>query len=122
MATSARQQLGKLGEDVAVTYLTTLGYDILERNWRCPLGELDIIARELNDLVVVEVKTRRNWHYGLPQEAVHWQKYRRLCQLAAHWVSEQDWNPKRIRIDIIAITVGGAESPSIVHIEDEVGW
>ena len=67
-------ELGRYGEDLATNYLKSQGYDVLERNIRYRFGEVDIIAKKENMLIVVEVKTRRTQTYGMPCEAVHWKK------------------------------------------------
>jgi putative endonuclease len=84
----AKDQLGKDGEDFALRHLVGAGFDIVQRNWRCNAGELDIIAVDGNTLVVVEVKTRSSTDYGLPAEAVTWRKVAKLRELAAMWLRE----------------------------------
>ena len=66
-----RQELGKEGEDFAADYLQKQGYEIIDRNFECKQGEIDIIAKEKNEYVFIEVKTRQNFHYGMPCEAVN---------------------------------------------------
>ena len=80
-----KDDLGRHGERLAVDYLTAHGWRILDRNWRCPQGEIDIVALEGRELVVVEVKTRRSRAFGDPLEAVTGQKLTRLCVLAGAW-------------------------------------
>lgn len=82
--TEQRLALGAYGEEVAAAYLCEQGYTLIERNFRCPLGEIDIIAKKRLDLVFVEVKTRRSTLFGLPQEAVGAHKQRQLMR-AAQW-------------------------------------
>lgn len=100
----AKDQLGKDGEDLAARHLIGAGFDIVERNWRCDVGEIDIIAVDGGALVVVEVKTRTSTDYGLPAEAVTWQKAAKLRELAVRWLRE---HPTRlaIRFDVISIVM-----------------
>ena len=81
--------LGTYGERMAVRYLTDRGFDVLEQNWRCDLGEIDIVARDGGCLVVCEVKTRRSTTFGQPIEAVDHRKLARLRRLAAAWLAER---------------------------------
>lgn len=108
-------QLGKKGEEEAALYLERKGYHILHRNWHSGKKELDIVAEHHNELVVVEVKTRRNKLYGQPEEAVNNRKIR-------HIVSSTDAYVKKFAIDLPIrfdiITLVGEEAPfSIEHIE-----
>ena len=90
--TQERLSLGKMGEELAVTQLKAMKYQILERNYRCPLGEMDIIAREKGSLVFVEVKTRATRDFGGPAAAVHERKQRQLSRVALLYL-----NHKKIR-------------------------
>jgi putative endonuclease len=100
----AKDQLGKNGEDFAVRYLVGVGFDILIRNWRCDVGEIDVVAVDGDTLVVVEVKTRSSTAYGSPAEAVTWRKADKLRELAMRWLRE---NPTRlpIRFDVVSIVM-----------------
>lgn len=100
---STRQNLGRLGERLASSALEQRGYRILEQNFRCRSGEIDLVAEEGQDLVFIEVKTRRGTACGLPEEAVHSRKARKLqevasCYLDLHDLSECSW-----RIDVVAV-------------------
>lgn len=99
--------LGAWGEARAAEYLLAQKMQLLDRNWRHGrLGELDLVVRDGEVLVVVEVKTRRNRFYGAPIEAVTQTKLQRLRQLAGAWLREHpDVRPARIRIDVIGIDV-----------------
>lgn len=101
--TQARLELGRYGEDLAARYLQELGLVILERNYRCDLGELDIIARDEHRLVVCEVKTRSSPAFGSPFEAVSDRKVRRLRRLALRWLDERQLHAPEIRFDVIGI-------------------
>ena len=80
-----KDDLGRHGERLAADYLTAHGWRILDRNWRCPEGEIDIVALDGRELVVVEVKTRRSRAFGDPLEAITGPKLTRLCVLAGAW-------------------------------------
>ena len=100
---AAKDTVGRYGEDVAARHLSEQGYVVLQRNWRCELGEIDIVARDGDCLVVCEVKTRRSDTFGSPLEAVTPRKLARLRQLAARWVAESGLHPPLIRIDVVAV-------------------
>jgi putative endonuclease len=104
--------LGAWGEAVAARYLERHGLTVIEHNVRNRLGELDLIARDGDTLVFIEVKTRRRTEYGSPALAVDWRKRRRLSKLALAYVGDQ---PFGIRFDIIAITAPKGERPVLQH-------
>ena len=83
-----RSALGRYGEDVAARHLSDTGMEVLARNWRCDLGEADLVARDGDTLVICEVKTRRGLDYGTPLEAVTARKLARLRRHAARWIAE----------------------------------
>ncbi len=95
--------LGKLGEDRAVRYLQQEGFVILRRNYRTPFGEIDIIAREEETLVFVEVKTRSTAAFGLPQEAVDRRKQRQLIRTAQSYLNETGGALPPCRFDVVAL-------------------
>lgn len=109
--------LGSHGERVAAEYLQAQGMEILERNWRCPHGELDIVAfeRDANTLVFVEVKTKSGLGFGEPLEAITAQKARRVYQLAWMWVESRGARARALRVDGIGVLMGGAV-PQITHL------
>jgi len=98
-----RQQLGDSGEDLAAGFLKKQGYKIIDRNYRTPLGEIDLIARHKGTLVFIEVKTRRSSRFGSPQEAVHPAKQERLRTLAEYYLSHKGLGELNIRFDVVAI-------------------
>jgi putative endonuclease len=100
---STRIALGRLGEDAAARGLVAQGWTILDRNWRCRLGEVDIVAQDGDDLVIVEVKTRRSGAFGTPEEAVTRAKLTRLRCLAAAWLASQERRFGGVRIDVVAV-------------------
>lgn len=95
--------LGESGERFAATWLEARGFHIVERNWRCPYGELDVIARYGDELVFFEVKTRRGRRMGAPEEAVTRTKRRRLILAAQMYLAEHGWEHAPYRIDVLAI-------------------
>jgi len=103
VAVAAKDTVGRYGEDVAARHLAEQGLVILQRNWRCDLGEIDIVARDGSCLVVCEVKTRRTTSCGLPVEAVTPRKAARLRRLAARWLVDSGLHPPEIRIDVVSV-------------------
>jgi putative endonuclease len=108
--------LGKLGEELAVDFLQKNGYEILETNWVFQKAEIDIIAQKENVLAVVEVKTRSTIDFGLPQDFVKPKKIQLLVKAVNEYVISNDLDVE-IRFDIIAISKEGKEY-TIEHIED----
>ena len=108
--------IGKLGEEITVQYLTDKGYKILERNWYNIHKELDIIAKDGQDLVIVEVKTRQSDEYGEPDIAVTKRKQRLLIAAANAYIFKNRLD-NNTRFDIISIVLNG-NNPQIDHIED----
>ncbi|MET0741439.1 MAG: YraN family protein [Candidatus Nanopelagicales bacterium] len=113
----AKDVLGQHGEALATEYLLNQGYRILERNWRCDVGEIDILALDGEALVVCEVKTRRTTRYGSPLEAVNGPKARRLRLLAARWLAEHQLKPRTVRIDVVGIVAPADCAPDEYHVE-----
>ncbi|MCW1960052.1 MAG: YraN family protein, partial [Mycobacterium sp.] len=115
--TTSRLELGALGEQVAVDHLLALGLRILQRNWRCRYGELDVIATDDDGTVVfVEVKTRTGDGFGGLAYSVTPQKLRRIRRLAGIWLAGQDTRWPRLRIDVIGVRVGAARQPEVIHL------
>ncbi len=100
---AAKDTVGRYGEDVAARHLSEQGLVVLQRNWRCDLGEIDIIARDGDCLVICEVKTRRSDAYGTGLEAVTPRKVARLRKLTARWLVESGLHPPQVRIDVVAV-------------------
>ncbi|HQI25016.1 MAG: YraN family protein [Deltaproteobacteria bacterium] len=96
---------GKKGERLAADFLTGNGYQILETNFRCPLGEIDIIARDHQEIVFVEVKTRKSHALGYPEQAVGIQKQKKLSQLALWYLQAKKMSDKKARFDVVAVTL-----------------
>lgn len=112
----AKDAVGRYGEKVAARYLLSEGFQVLDRNWRGPDGELDIVALDAGALVVVEVKTRRGLGYGHPAEAVTPRKLARLRRLTAQWLAAHDVHPPSIRIDVIAVLVPRSGAAQVEHL------
>jgi len=115
-----RRTLGRLGEDEATRYLQLQGLTVIERNWRCREGEIDIVALDdVGDcLVVVEVKTRSSEFFGRAVEAVTPVKARRLRVLAARWLADHPLGSTRVRIDVIGVLAPPGQPLTIEHLRD----
>lgn len=109
------QDVGIRGEDLAAEYLEAAGMVVVERNWWCRYGELDLIAQDGAVLVFVEVKTRTGLGYGTPAEAVTRAKAERLRRLAGLWLAAQNRRWDRIRIDVVTVVLVRGNAPEIVH-------
>lgn len=125
MEITTTRQLGAYGERLAIRYLTDHGFVVVDRNWRCVRGEIDIVAVEGRALVVCEVKTRSSETFGMPFEAVGRRKLRRLRVLAGLWVDHRaaqvSWpgRPRSIadlRIDVVSILRPAAEPITVAHL------
>jgi putative endonuclease len=101
--TKARRRLGGGGERLAAAWLEARGYRIVAANWRCPYGEIDVIAEAAGELVFVEVKTRRGTALGLPEEAVTARKRAHLVAASAAYLQEQGAENRPYRIDVVAV-------------------
>jgi putative endonuclease len=115
--TQDRLSLGKMGEDLAVARLKAMKYQILERNYRCPLGEMDIVAREKGTWVFVEVKTRATKDFGGPAAAVNERKQRQLSRVALMYLNQKRVRDVPARFDVVAVDVSGSQ-PGIEVIQN----
>ena len=113
---AAKDEVGRYGEDVAVRALQGLGWTILDRNWRCRVGEIDIVALDGGEAVIVEVKTRRGARFGTPAEAVTHAKVARLRRLAAAWLANQERRFSGVRIDVIAVECQRVGAALVEHL------
>lgn len=102
-SSARRLALGQYGERLAAAHLVKRGMVVLDRNWRCEAGEIDLVLRDGDVLVVCEVKTRSSVSCGSPQEAVTPAKLARLRRLAACWMTAHDVHPRDVRIDLVAV-------------------
>jgi putative endonuclease len=112
----AKDVLGKEGEQAAVGYLEGCGFRILDRNWRCADGEIDIVAADGRTLVVCEVKTRSGTRFGTPLDAVGQAKRRRLRRLAALWLVAHGVRFDQVRIDVVGLVRDGAGGFTVEHV------
>ncbi|MCL2324463.1 MAG: YraN family protein [Actinomycetia bacterium] len=113
MAEETNQALGRRGEEAAAVFLQGLGQTIIARNWRCRMGEIDLITREGDTLVFCEVKTRQSLRAGHPVEAVTLQKQTRYSRLADIWLSRHDQGDRSLRFDVVSICVTGPHRAEI---------
>jgi putative endonuclease len=116
-----KDDLGRRGEHLAARYLAARGYRILARNWRCALGEIDIVAERHGDVAIVEVKTRSSTAYGHPFDAITPAKASRLRKLAALWCEESPAKPRSLRVDAIAVLAPPGVSDGEAVIEHLTG-
>ncbi|MBE3559834.1 MAG: YraN family protein [Ktedonobacteraceae bacterium] len=100
---AARQGLGRTGERLAAAILAEKGYRILQCNFRCVYGEVDLVAEDGQDLVFVEVKTRRGQLYGLPEEAVTSRKQQKIIQVALYYLDLHTCTERSWRVDVVAV-------------------
>ena len=111
-----KDELGRLGEQLAAEYLQQAGMRILDRNWRCAEGELDIVAAERRVLVACEVKTRSGLGFGSPLEAISRRKQARLRRLAISWIRAHGVLFDEVRIDVIGLVRDRAGHFTIEHV------
>jgi putative endonuclease len=102
-STTAKQALGAYGESVAARHLVEQELVLLDRNWRCEAGEIDLVLRDGDVLVVCEVKTRSSVDFGTPHEAISDAKLDRLRRLAMRWQAEHGLAVPDVRIDLVAV-------------------
>jgi putative endonuclease len=111
-----RLALGSFGEDRAARHLVEHGMVVLDRNWRCDAGEIDLVLRDGAVLVVCEVKTRSSTTYGSPVEAVTETKAARLRLLGERWMEERRLRPAEVRIDLVGVLLRRRGAPEVVHV------
>lgn len=104
-----KYQMGKRGELIAQKHLLEVGYQIMEVNYRCNIGEIDIIAQKDNYIVFIEVKARRNIRYGLPYESVSFHKQKRIRKVANHYLNNKGIINKDCRFDVVSIKINSKE-------------
>jgi putative endonuclease len=112
----AKDAVGAYGERVAVAYLTAHGMELVDRNWRCAAGEIDIIMRDRDAIVFVEVKTRRSDAFGTPAEAIGYRKQARLRQLAVTWLGQSDQRYAEIRFDVVSVLPQRGGAARVEHL------
>lgn len=109
--------LGKKGEEIALKFLKKQGYKIIEQNYRCPLGEIDIIASHKGVTAFIEVKTRGNINFGLPEEAVNQQKQWRMARIVLNYLRHKRLPEKKFRFDVVGIDFSSGK-PEITLTQD----
>ncbi|MBA4370314.1 MAG: YraN family protein [Coriobacteriaceae bacterium] len=110
-----RRNIGARGEDAAAAYLENAGMKLEARNWRCPTGEIDVVARDGQTLVLCEVKTRRTVGKGLPEEAVGPAKQKRLAKLARAYIATLAKEPAAVRFDVVTLLVIAPDRALLRH-------
>jgi putative endonuclease len=113
---AAKDAVGRYGEDVAARHLLEAGFDVLARNWRCTAGEIDIVARDGDVVVICEVKTRSSVRFGLPAEAVTAKKAARLRELALWWLREHPAGGSPVRFDVVSVLRSARGAASVQHL------
>jgi putative endonuclease len=101
--------MGASGEDLAAEWYEARGYQVVDRNWRCRTGELDLVVRHGRTVVFCEVKHRRSTAFGTPAEAITREKKQRIRHLAARWLEDATPRPGEIRFDVAAVLDGEVE-------------
>jgi len=114
---NGKQLLGKEGERIAERYLQNKGYKLVERNYRCSLGELDLVVLDRRVIVFVEVKTRTGRGFGSPLEAVEFRKQRKMIQAAQFFLAQKGLQQRDARFDVVGVSWPGRE-PVVEHIEN----
>ncbi len=115
------QKIGKIGEEKACRYLKRKGFEILAQNYWAPSGEIDIIAKDRDILVFVEVKTRSSRQFGMPSDAVHHQKQQHIIRTAQHYIDKKQLYDTPARFDVIEIMIaerGIFSTTSVNHIKN----
>jgi len=113
---SENAAIGRLGETYAADFLVRQGYEILEKNYRKQYGEVDIIARDRDTLVFIEVKTRRSILYGLPHDAVDQRKQRQLSRIAQEYLVSRRMQDAAARFDVLGVTLDQQNRPIQVEL------
>ena len=97
------KKIGSFGEMLVITYLENMNYEILDKNYKTKFGEIDIIAKDKKEYVFIEVKTRQNFHYGMPCEAVNERKQKHIWNATRYYIYSHKLEDQYIRIDVIEI-------------------
>jgi putative endonuclease len=102
-----KKEIGQKGENLAADYLQNAGYTVLERNYRCKLGEIDIIARDNDTLVFIEVRSRSSLAFGLPQESINRRKRHQISKVALEYMIRRKLKNIPARFDVVAVSFEG---------------
>ncbi len=116
------KELGRKGEELAFRFLRKKGYRIIEKNYVCKLGEMDIIAKEKDTLIFIEVKTRTSALFGPPQLAVNFAKQRQLSKVALNYLKEKRLEDVKARFDVVAILLDQKEGIEIIQNAFDLNW
>jgi putative endonuclease len=116
-----RGRFGRRGEDLACEALRRNGYAVVERRFRTRMGELDVIARDGDTIVFVEVKARSGGSFGTPFESISWQKRRRLCNMAAEYLLARRLAGAPCRFDVVAVTEAVGAPPRVEIVQGAFG-
>ena len=118
-----KKELGKRGEELALRYLKKQGFRIVETNYVCKMGEMDIIAKEKDTLAFIEVKTRTSTAFGVPQMAVNPTKQVQLSKVALYFLKEKQLEDAKARFDVVAILLGPKkEEIELIRDAFELRW
>jgi putative endonuclease len=121
--TRERLQLGELGEKLALKRIKRLGYKLVAKNYRCPLGEIDLIAKDGDCLVFIEIKTRRNSSTGNAKEALQQRKRRQISRVALYYMKANGCCDIEARFDVIAVNIrGGKEEIELIQDAFELAY
>lgn len=117
---AAKDDFGRAGEERAAQHLVARGYRVIDRNWRCAQGEIDIVAEHGSHLAVIEVKTRRSVAFGHPFEAIDARKRRRLWRLAHAWIAAHPEiaRGREVRLEAIGLIGADPNSAEVEHLVD----
>lgn len=115
------REIGRRGEEATARYIQMLGYEVLERNWTCPAGEADIIARDGETLVFIEVKTRSDFDKGFPGEAVSQKKRQRYEKIACWYLKEYPYLDIPVRFDVSSLLVVAPNRAFIRYMKNAFG-
>ncbi len=120
-AKDPRRETGRAGEDLAVRYLQEQGYRIVERNWRCRMGEIDIVAKDGPVLVIIEVRSKRGISHGSGLESVSGRKLAKLTGLAELYLVMEKISNVPVRLDVVSIVFDGEKTPKLEHVKNITG-
>jgi putative endonuclease len=110
------KDIGRLGEDIAEDYLKDYGYEIIEKNFMCKIGELDIIARDNSHIVFIEVKTRNGTHFGMPSEAVTASKQFKIYKTAQFYIMRKKLYKLNFRFDVVEVILNATNNKHYVRV------
>ena len=118
--TELQKRLGRRGEDLVEQYLKKNGYKIRDRNYSCRFGEIDIVAEKDSEIVFIEVKTRKGFSFGEPEEAIDHRKQRKIVHTAEKYIQENKLYEHLVRIDAIFVVFDHKGKMTIKHLENAI--